>query len=166
MAQERPQAGPRYPQVGPRDAQDGPESGKNSSKTPPKRAQETLKVAKKSSYWFQEVLLSHKVNIRKTSSFLEENGLSRTTGAACRAYLQVRERTEEAEKLSRRHLKGQATGTSLVLGLFAAHVGQTSRQDSSKKAPDEHTNTWRVEDRQNSRREPQWIKGPELCKYL
>ena len=87
--------------------------------------------------------------------FFKENGLSRTTEAACRAYLQVRERTEDAEKLSRRHLKRQATGTSLVLGLFVVHVGETSRQDSSKIAPDEHTNTGLVGAGRISRRESQ-----------
>ena len=166
MAQERPQAGPRYPQDGPRDAQDGPKSGKNSSKTPPKRAEETLKMAEKALVLVPKVPLSHKVNLRKTWSFFDKNGLSRTTGAACEAYLQVRERTEDAEKLSRRHLKRRATGTSLVLNLFVAHVGQTSRQDSSKIAPDEHTNTGLGGAGRKSRRKPQCIKGPELCKYL
>ena len=166
MAQECPQAGPKYPQDGPRDAQDGPKSDKNSSKKPPRCAEETLRMAEKAFVLVPKVPLSHKVNLRKTSSFFDENGLSRTTGAACGAYLQVQERTEDAEKLSRRHLKCRATRTSLVLSLFVAHVGQIGRQDSSKIAPDEHTNTGLGGAGRNPRRKAQPIKGPELCKYL
>ena len=66
MAQECPQAGPRYPQDGPRDAQDGPKSDKNSSKTPPRCAEETLRMAEKALALVPKVPLSHKVNLRKT----------------------------------------------------------------------------------------------------
>ena len=67
MAPDSPQDGPRYRQDGPKDAQDGPKSGQKGPNTAPGIAQEGLKMA-------QRMLISHKVNLRKTSSFFEESG--------------------------------------------------------------------------------------------
>ena len=58
----------QYPQDGPRDAQDGPKSNQNVPKTAPGIAQEGLKMA-------QRMFISHKVNLRKTSSLLRKVAL-------------------------------------------------------------------------------------------